>query len=82
MDRRKYTEKEIKSNKNRIKQFFTKEGVTVEEVAKQVHSRHPLASPNGDNLSRKLNNGTLKSIEEIEIADALGYDVIWVKRKN
>lgn len=82
MDKRKFTEKAIKDNKSRIKQFFTREDMTVENVAQQVHAKYSDASPKGANLALKLNKGTLRSIEEVEIADVLGYDVVWVKRKT
>ena len=82
MKKRKFTKEELKSAKNKIKQYFTLEGYTVAEVAQQVNLKYPNASSSGDNLNSKINNGTLRIIEEREIADILGYDVVWVKRDN
>ena len=81
MEKRKFTKEEIKNNKSKIRQYFAREDMTVEDVAQQVHSKYPNASPSGSNLNIKLNKGTLRSIEEREIADALGYEVVWVKKK-
>ena len=33
------------------------------------------------NLSGKLRRGSLRYAEAVELADVLGYDVIWQKRK-
>ena len=32
------------------------------------------------NLSGKLKRGSLRYGEAVELADALGYDIVWVKR--
>ncbi len=81
MEKRKFTQQKIRDNRSRIKQYFTREDLTAEDVAQQVHEKYPDANPSGMNLSRKLARGTLRSIEEVEIADVLGYDIVWVKRK-
>ncbi len=41
-----------------------------------VHGR----SASVPNLSDKLKRGTLRYSEAIELADVLGYDIIWQKR--
>ena len=33
------------------------------------------------NLSVKLKRGSLRYGEAVELADALGYDIVWQKRK-
>ena len=33
------------------------------------------------NLSGKLRRGSLRYSEAVELADVLGYDIIWQKRK-
>ncbi len=33
------------------------------------------------NLSGKLKRGSLRYGEAVELADALGYDIVWQKRK-
>ena len=34
------------------------------------------------NLSGKLRRGSLRYSEAVELADALGYDIVWQKRKR
>ena len=34
------------------------------------------------NLSGKLRRGTLRYLEAVELADALGYDIVWQRRKE
>ena len=34
------------------------------------------------NLSGKLKRGSLRYGEAVELADALGYDVVWQKRRE
>ena len=34
------------------------------------------------NLSGKLRRGSLRYQEAVELADALGYDLVWQKRKE
>ena len=34
------------------------------------------------NLSGKLRRGSLRYNEAVELADALGYDLVWQKRKE
>ena len=34
------------------------------------------------NLSGKLKRGSLRYGEAVELADALGYDIVWHKRKD
>ena len=34
------------------------------------------------NLSGKLKRGSLRYGEAVELADALGYDIVWQKRRN
>jgi len=38
-------------------------------------------SPSVPNLSDKLRRGSLRYKEAVELADALGYDLIWQKRR-
>jgi hypothetical protein len=46
-----------------------------------------LATTNGwsgsvPNLSGKLRRGSLRYGEAVELADALGYDIVWQKRRG
>ena len=81
MKKRKYSKEKINKICKRIKMHFLIEDKSIEQIAQEVHAIEPTASPSGNNLSKKLNKGTITAIEEDEIADILGYDIVWVKRK-
>ena len=80
--RRKFSKESIDRIKKLIKRAMEDEDINkVEALVKLVHEKYPDVKPSADNLYQKLGRGTLKSIEEREIADVLGYNVVWVKRK-
>ncbi len=49
------------------------------EVVRKLSAVHGW-SASVPNLSDKLKRGTLRCSEAIELADVLGYDIIWRKR--
>ena len=53
--------------RNEIKSYIVRTGMTKTEVV--------------DYLSGKLKRGSLRYGEAVELADALGYDIVWEKRK-
>ena len=53
--------------------------VTMDEVLQLLHEEYQW-SRSLSNFSAKLSRGTLRYTEAIQIADILGYDVIWKKR--
>ena len=57
-----------------IKSLLAKENMTMTDIAEQMDSTI-------QNLSQKLRNKTIKFEEVREIADLLGYDIEFVKRK-
>lgn len=57
-----------------IKSLLAKENMTMKDVAEQMDSTI-------QNLSQKLRNKTIKFEEVREIANLLGYDIEFVKRK-
>ena len=58
--------------RNEIKSYIVRTGMTMTEVVDYL-SRVP-------NLSGKLKRGSLRYGEAVELADALGYDIVWEKR--
>ena len=62
------------SARGEIKSILAKENITMTDLAKKIP-----ASVN--NLSNKLRNNTIKYEEVRQIADILGYDIQFVKRK-
>ncbi len=65
--------------RNEIKARIVQEGTTMSEVVRKLSAVHGW-SASVPNLSDKLKRGTLRYSEAIELADVLGYDIIWRKR--
>lgn len=60
--------------KNILKSKLAEKGITLTELAKKLETQP-------QNLSNKLARGSLSYDEVQHIADILGYDIEWVKRK-
>lgn len=75
----------IKANDNevrkRIKSLLASEGVTVTELVEEYNRTHADTRTTRQNLTNKLARQTLQFKEVIELADVLGYEVEFVKRK-
>ena len=67
--------------KNEIKSYITREGMTMSEVVEKLAEQYGW-SASVPNLSGKLQRGTLRYLEAVELADALGYDIVWQRRKE
>ncbi len=65
--------------RNEIKARIVLKGTTMSEVVRKLSVVHGW-SASAPNLSDKLKRGTLRYSEVIELADVLGYDIIWRKR--
>lgn len=65
--------------RDEIKAHTVQEGTTMSEIVRTLAVVHGW-SANVPNLSDKLKHGTLHYNEAIELADVLGYDIIWQKR--
>jgi len=65
--------------RNFIKARIVEEGYTMEEVLQLLHEDYG-RSRSLSNFSNKLSKGTLRYLEAIQLADVLGYDIIWKKR--
>ena len=61
------------SIRNEIKAQIIRAGYTMQEVVGW--------SDSVSNLSGKLQRGSLRYREAVELADVLGYDVVWQKRR-
>ena len=65
--------------RNFIKARIMEEGYTMTEVVQLLHEDYQ-KSKSLSNLSNKLSTGTLRFLEAVQLADILGYDIIWKKR--
>ena len=64
------------NTRNEIKAIMVREGVTMTEVVEKMADQYGW-SASVSNLSGKLRRGSLRYQEAVELADALGYDIVW-----
>lgn len=66
--------------RNEIKSYIVREGMTMREVVEKMAEDYGWSSSES-NLSDKLSRSSLRYREAVELADALGYDLVWKKRR-
>ena len=72
----------MKSNlRNEIKSYIVRSGYTMQEVVDQLSEDYGW-SDSVSNLSNKLQRESLRYVEAAQLADALGYDLVWQKRRD
>ena len=67
--------------RNEIKSYIVRSGYTMQEVVEQLSEEHGW-SDSVSNLSNKLQRESLRYVEAVQLADALGYDLTWQKRRD
>lgn len=67
--------------KNEIKSIIVRSGITMQEVVDQLSEEYGW-SDSVSNLSAKLQRESIRYKEVLELADMLGYDLIWQKRRD
>ncbi len=67
--------------RNEIKSYITREGMTMTEVVELLADEYGWSS-SVPNLPGKLRRGSLRYTEAVELADVLGYDLVWQKRRE
>ncbi len=69
--------------KQQIKEYLEKEGKTLTGLVNLINSfKSPDEQTTVQNISNKLSRGTIKYNEVLEIAQILGYNLVWVETKN
>ena len=66
--------------RNEIKAQIVRAGYTMQEVVDRLHEEYDW-SDSVSNLSVKLQRESIRYKEVVELADVLGYDLIWQKRR-
>jgi len=66
--------------RNEIKSYIAREGLTMSEVVDRLADKYGW-SRSAANFSDKLKRNSLRYHEVLELADILGYDIKWQKRK-
>jgi hypothetical protein len=67
--------------RNEIKAQIVRAGYTMQEVVDRLHEEYGW-SDSVSNLSAKLQRESIRYKEVVELADVLGYDLIWQKRRD
>ena len=72
----------MKSNlRNEIKSYIVRSGYTMQEVVDRLSEDYGW-SDSVSNLSAKLQRESIRYKEILELADALGYEIVWQKRRD
>ena len=68
------------SIRNEIKAQIVRAGFTMQEVVDLLSDEYGW-SDSVSNLSNKLQRESLRYVEAVQLADALGYEIVWQKRR-
>ena len=72
----------MKSNlRNELKSYIVRQGMTMREVVDVLRDEHGW-SDSVSNLSNKLQRESLRYVEAVQPAAALGYEIVWQRKKN
>lgn len=72
----------MKSNiRNEVKAQIVRAGFTMQELVDRLHDDYGW-SDSVSNLSAKLQRESIRYREIIELADVLGYEIVWQKRRD
>ena len=66
--------------RNEIKAQIVRAGYTMQEIVDRLHEGYGW-SDSVSNLSAKLQRESIRYKEVVELADVLGYDIVWQKRR-
>ena len=60
--------------------YIVRQGMTMQEVVDLLRDEHGW-SDSVSNLSNKLQRESLRYVEAVQLADALGFEIVWQRRK-
>lgn len=66
--------------RRKIKSYIVREGLSMRELLKRLVIIHKW-SGSLSNFSGKLKRGTIRYSEAEDIADVLGYEISWIRKK-
>ena len=67
--------------RNEIKAQIIRAGFTMQELVDRLSDEYNW-SDSVSNLSAKLQRESIRYKEVVELADVLGYDIVWLKRRE
>ena len=65
--------------RNEIKSVIVREGLTMSETVRRLAEQHNWSASVAA-FSEKLRRGSLRYREAVQLADVLGYDLVWRRR--
>ena len=65
--------------RNEIKSYIVHQGMTMQEVVDMLSDEYGW-SDSVSNLSNKLQRESLRYTEAVQLADVLGFEIVWRKR--
>ena len=71
----------MNNTRNEIKAQIVRAGFTMQEVLERLHDDYGW-SDSVSNFSNKLARNSLRYREAVELADMLGYELVWQKRRE
>ena len=71
----------MNNTRNEIKAYIVRAGFTMQEVLERLHDDYGW-SDSISNLSAKLQRESIRYREVVELADVLGYDIVWQNRRE
>lgn len=64
--------------RNEIKSYIAASGWTLADITREMNKKRPASDhTTPQNLSNKLTRGTIKYCEVKEIADIIGFELVW-----
>ena len=67
--------------RNEIKAYIIRTGMTMQQVVEELSDQYGW-SDSVSNLSAKFQRESIRYKEVLELADVLGYDIVWQKRRD
>ena len=67
--------------RNEVKAQIIRAGFTMQELVDRLADEYDW-SDSDSNLSAKLQRESIRYKEVVELADVLGYDIVWQKRRD
>ena len=67
--------------RNEIKAQIVRSGFTMQELVDRLHDDYDW-SDSVSNLSAKLKRESIRYREVVELADVLGYEIVWQKQRD
>ena len=71
----------MNTTRNEIKAYIVRAGLTMQAALELLHTRYGWSN-SLSNFSAKLQRNSLRYQEVVELADVIGYELIWVPRKR